>query len=397
MFGVSLAGLLVFVVISVPLIGYSSTFIAKNVFDINLKGVGSDENRFSARHMDATGAAYNSFFNLGLSKVNFISHYTQHKTAGKITFEYIYWELWVLDNFDFNSALKLFNNLVADRVRGVELVSTQVDAKTFRIALKIDGVETHKVIFSKTGVEVENDAKSIAMVDVDKKIPKIHYIGPAKVAIIIDDIGYRQEVERQFLSLNAKLTFAILPYSPQGKNFAEQAHRLGNEVMLHLPMEPKAYPEIKPGKGGLLLNMSNDILRKTLKSNMSQIPYIKGINNHMGSAFTSDAEKMALILKDIKKSGLFFIDSRTAGSARGYEVAKAMGIPTAMRNVFLDHDPRSEQISRQFDLLMEIAKRKGSAIAIGHPHTATLNTLRVKLSELAKNKIIVVSASQLVH
>lgn len=347
--------------------------------------------------MDATGAAYNSFFNLGLSKVNFISHYTQPKTAGNLTFEYIYWELWVLDNFDFTSALNLFKDLVADRVKGVEMVSTQIDAKTYRIALKLDGIETHKVIFSKTGVEVENDAKSIAMVDVKKTIPKIRYTGPAKVAIIIDDIGYRQEVEKQFLTFKAKLTFAVLPFSPQGKNFAEQAHRLGNEVMLHIPMQPKAYPEIKPGKGGLLLNMSDQELISTLVADMSQIPHVKGVNNHMGSAFTSDAEKMALILKEIKKRDYFFLDSRTAGSARGYEVAKAMGIPTAMRNVFLDHDPRPEHIARQFDLLMEIAKRKGFAIAIGHPHTATLNTLRQKLPELAKNNIIVVSASQLVQ
>ena len=162
-------------------------------------------------------------------------------------------------------------------------------------------------------------------------------------------------------------------------------------------MEPKAYPKIRPGKGGLLLSMDQGQIRQTLAWNLTQVPYISGVNNHMGSAFTSSVEKMVVVLEMLKQQGLFFVDSRTAGTAKGYEVARDLGVPTAARNVFLDHEPRPEQIAGQFDLLVKIARRKGTAIAIGHPNTHTLQVLQRKLPELAAYNIVVVPPSQIVH
>ena len=405
-FVLSIVGLLAFVLVSTPIVKKASLVLAKSYGvkgavaqapDPGQRPAGPSAKPFVDRHMDATGAAYNAFFNLGLSKENFISHYTEpHQEQGN-RFEYIYWELWVKKDFDFAGALDLLNRLVANRVRGLALKPVQVDTKTYQIDLVIDGIETHKLIFSKTGVEAEDDAAALALVDIARRVPREQYRGPARLAIIIDDIGYRQEVERQFLSLPAKLAFAVLPYSPEGVQFANEAHRLGHEVMLHLPMEPKAYPEISPGKGGLLLQMSEEEILQSLDQSLRRIPHITGVNNHMGSAFTSDERKMTLVLSRIGQEGLFFIDSRTAGSAIGYEVAKNLGIPTAARNIFLDHDPRPELIAQQFDTLVQVALRKGTAVAIGHPHTATLQTLRQKLPELRTLNIVVVSPSQIVQ
>jgi hypothetical protein len=400
-FAFSVIGLVLFLVLSTPVIDRSSKRLAK-ALGVSLPQPVTAEAKakgavFAVNHKDATGAAYSAFFNLGLSKANFISHSSRQKQARGTNFAHIYWELWVKDDFSFTGAYELFSKLVSEKVRGVTLEPMQIDAKTYQIAVLLDGTEIHKIIFSKTGVEAESDAGAIAMTDLKLKIPKVRFKGPAKIAIIIDDIGYRQEVELQFLTLPANLTFAVMPFSPQGEYFAQEAHRLGHEVMLHLPMQPKAYPEVTPGKGGLLLRMGRAEILQTLAMSIDRVPFIKGVNNHMGSAFTSDAEKMAIVLSKLKDRGLYFVDSRTAGSAKGFEVAKAIGIPTAARNVFLDHDPRPDHIARQFDLMVEYALRQGSAIAIGHPHTATLDVLRAKLPELRKKNIVIVPPSSLVR
>lgn len=399
LFSLSLAALVLFMAVSAPLMRKVGHDLAESAGISTSAGTDRQiaDNGFGERHMDVTGAAYKAFFNLGLSKVNFISHYSERQTVANRNFEFIYWELWVQDDFDFAGALALVKKLVADRVQGVTLAPAQVDAKTYQIALQVDGIETHKVIFSKTGVEAESDAATLALADIDRRVPRIRYRGPARIAIIIDDIGYRQEIERQFFGLPAKVAFAVLPYAPQGVPFAQEAHRRGHEILLHLPMEPKAYPSIKPGRGGLLMSMGVDVLLQTLTEDLARVPHIRGVNNHMGSAFSSDENRMRSVLEIIGDRGLYFVDSRTAGSAVGFEVARSLGIPTAARNVFLDHDPRPDLIAHQFDMLVKVALRKGVAVAIGHPHTATLRTLAAKLPEIRGQNIVVVAPSQIVR
>jgi polysaccharide deacetylase 2 family uncharacterized protein YibQ len=396
----SIAALLLFVLISAPIVGKSSRALAEGMGLVRVptaRLANSGDGAFPGRLADATGLAYTTFFNLGLSKINFISHYTENRPKDHPSFEYVYWELWVRDNFDFPAAKKLFEETIVERIDGVDLYSSQFDAKTFEIVLTLDGLETHRVIFSKTSVEVEADATKLALSDVDRQMQQLQYAGPARIAIIIDDIGFRGEVERRFLDLPARITFAILPYAPEAQQFAEEANRRGREVMLHVPMQPKDYPNISPGKGGLLLKMRQSEILRILTADLAQIPHIVGVNNHMGSAFTSNPKLMRLVLREIKKHNLYFVDSRTAGTARGYEVAQELGMPSAMRNVFLDHVPTLDVIAKQFDLLVAVAKKKGSAIAIGHPHAATLQTLQNKLGELRAHNIVVVPPSELVH
>lgn len=404
LFLICIIGLVAFLGISAPLVKISSRAMAGNPVvkpavtpAVSPSTKPADETvAFPIRLKDSTGLAYNAFFNLGLSKVNFISHYTKPMEEKGHEYTYIYWELWVTDTFDFPAAEQLINQMVVEKVPGLTLSKKQYDAKVYEVALELDGVETHRIIFSKTAVEADKDAASLAMVDVTKMVPKVEFTGRAQVAIIIDDIGFRSDIDRQFLNLPANLTFAVLPYSPDGTAFAGDATRKGHEILLHLPMEPKAYPSIKPGKGGLLLSMGPEKIREILVANLAQVPYIKGVNNHMGSAFTSDSDKMRIVLEVIKDRGLYFVDSRTAGTAKGYETAKSLGMRAGMRNVFLDHEPKPSMIARQFDLMVKVAQRQGSAIAIGHPYTATLDILRQKLPELRAKNIDVVPPSQIV-
>ena len=217
-----------------------------------------------------------------------------------------------------------------------------------------------------------------------------------KIAIIIDDIGYDKNIAQKFLDLDAVLTFSILPYSTYDKRIARIAHSKGFDVMLHLPMEPNEYPLINPGPGVLLTSMSPDQLIKQLNEDLDTVPFIKGVNNHMGSKMTTIAPQLYQIFSILKKRHLYFIDSRTTADTLCGPSAQLLQIPFAQKDVFIDHIPEPDFIREQIHRLVKIAGSHGEAVGIGHPHTATYEILREMLPEL-KEKTILVRASDIVH
>ncbi|MDY7034195.1 MAG: divergent polysaccharide deacetylase family protein [Thermodesulfobacteriota bacterium] len=217
-----------------------------------------------------------------------------------------------------------------------------------------------------------------------------------QVAIIIDDLGYNIDQAEKILQIDAPLTISIFPLGTYSKFIAEKAHSLGKEVMLHLPMEPYRYPEKNPGNGGLLLSMSNEELLEKLDENIESVPFIKGVNNHMGSRFTEDREKMRIVLMELKRRNLFFVDSRTTNNSAGYSLAKDMGLNVAGRNIFLDNVEDVELISVQLNKLANVSFRNGSAVGIGHPHPTTIEALTQMIPKLKAQGIEVVPISQLV-
>lgn len=217
-----------------------------------------------------------------------------------------------------------------------------------------------------------------------------------RIAIIIDDIGYDQRIAEKFIDLNAPITLSVLPNSPHQRQIVQMARNKGLEIMLHLPMEPLEYPGVNPGPGALLSRMSPDELIRQLNDDIDSVPYIKGINNHMGSKLTKSSEQMNQILSSIKKKDLFFIDSRTTTDSKVRSSAKLFQIPFAERDIFLDHVQEPEAIRRQFRLLQQKALAAGQAVGIGHPHAVTLEILREELPEIQK-KVIIVPASSMVR
>ena len=358
-----------------------------------------------------SGKAYRTFFDLGLSKKNFITNMTVERSLGGMNWPFTYWEVYVDNNFNFGDATSIFQNQVADAGKGVTIQAEEYDAKTIRISISIDGRPTHKAIFTKTAMENE-DAGSVVYAALSEKdetvavkpgmpfhdqIPKISFAGPAKVAIIIDDIGFRDAVDNQFFQLPQKLTFSILPYSPGSAAFLQKAVAASREVMAHLPMEPIEYPRVRPGRGALLISMNDRDILTTVKDDLQVLPGVSGANNHMGSKFTQDPSKMELVLASLKEKGLYFIDSRTSGASKAYEIARRMGIRAGMRNVFLDHDPQYPSVMTQLDNLAQIALRRGYAIAIGHPNLSTYNALLAKLPEFERRGIVIVPISNVVQ
>lgn len=215
-----------------------------------------------------------------------------------------------------------------------------------------------------------------------------------KLAVIIDDIGFNRRFS-DLIEINVPITLAVIPFTPYSLEAASKGNLAGMEVMLHFPMEPKGYPASDPGKGALLISMSREaILGQTIAS-LNAIPNIKGVNNHMGSSFTEYSEGMEIVLSEIKKRNLFFVDSKTSMKSTGYSLSKSMDIRTAERNIFLDNVQTEEAITHQLMEAVKVAKHKGQAVAIGHPYPETVNVLKRLAPGLKDKGIDLVFASDL--
>lgn len=180
------------------------------------------------------------------------------------------------------------------------------------------------------------------------------------------------------------LTFSVLPHSPFEREIAKSVNAAGLEVMLHLPMEPMEYPHVNPGTGALLMSMSPDRLIAQLYENLKAVPYIKGVNNHMGSKMTAGSTQMYQIFSVLKKEGLYFIDSRTTTETLCRPSARLFQLPFAQRDIFLDNIQKADAIQNQIKKLYLIAESHGEGIGIGHPYPVTYKVLKKILPGLRK-------------
>lgn len=217
-----------------------------------------------------------------------------------------------------------------------------------------------------------------------------------RIAIIIDDFGQNIEIAKKFLLLPFPVALSILPYQQHSKEIAELAHSHGKEVLLHCPMEPLGYPKADPGRGALLLSMSEDTIRQNIRTELDGSPYISGVNNHMGSRMTENAAAMKTVLGEVGRRGLFFIDSCTSPASNAYRVARELKIPSRKRDIFLDHNASPESVRAQVSRLIRKARIEGTALAIGHPHEATLKALQGAAEQFREQGIEVVHVRDLV-
>jgi polysaccharide deacetylase 2 family uncharacterized protein YibQ len=214
-----------------------------------------------------------------------------------------------------------------------------------------------------------------------------------KIAIVIDDLGGENKISQELLLLDLPITFSILPFTPYSKSLAEEAHRKGKEVILHLPMEPHDYPQVKPGEGVLLEKMDETRLLRQLSKDIEAIPYIKGVSNHMGSRLMEDSEKMKIVLSELKRRGLFFLDSRTTPQTVGLEVAQSIGLRAMERSLFIDHSSDEREIKQKLERLIQFSLSTGKAIGIGHPHSSTLKSIKEMIPKMKEKGIDIVPLS----
>ena len=217
------------------------------------------------------------------------------------------------------------------------------------------------------------------------------------IAIIIDDLGSHVTKGRRAIDLPGPVALSFLPDGKHTAELARLAHSSEKEIMLPLPMQAVGQRTSHHHRGELMVDMQRHEFLDTLARNIAAVPHVSGINNHRGSLLTSTSSNMAWLMQALYEYGeLFFVDSRTTAATVAADMASAYGVPGTSRNVFLDNEPAPAAIRKQFRELVSRAHRDGTALAIGHPHPATLKVLAEELPRLDSHGLQLVTVSQLI-
>lgn len=218
-----------------------------------------------------------------------------------------------------------------------------------------------------------------------------------RAAIVIDDLGQDLEAARKLLELPYPLTISVLPHLRHSVKTAGEAHRAGREVILHLPMEPRPGATVTAGQGVIMVGMPAADVARIVRADADSVPHIMGVNNHMGSRATADPALMTAVMQVLAERRLYFLDSRTTAGSVALDVARRMGVPAFYRSVFLDEKETVAYTLEQLREFRRVVEAQGAALAIGHPHPATLAALAEFLPEFDRDDIQLVPASRLVH
>jgi len=219
---------------------------------------------------------------------------------------------------------------------------------------------------------------------------------PARLALIIDDGGYNTDKIKEILAMGRPMTFAILPNTPQARKVALLVYEKGEQVMLHLPMEPRDSDRYSLEQDTVLAGMDKQEIQNILRKDLAQIPHVRGVNNHMGSKATEDVVVMQALMEVLKNQGLFYIDSYTSSHTVGPKTARQAGVASGSNSRFIDRENDLPAIKKAIRQTVEKARREGKAIAIGHPHPLTAQAIREMIPEIEKAGVKLVFASEVV-
>ena len=218
-----------------------------------------------------------------------------------------------------------------------------------------------------------------------------------RIAIIIDDLGYHQANGKRALALPGPVAFSFLPGAPRARALAEQAHALGKEVLLHLPLQalasdgPREPVEID-------YDMSRARVAAVFDEALLSVPHVIGVNSHRGSLLTRHPGHMQWLLEEIqKRENLFFLDSYTHHESVALQIAEEVGVNATRRDVFLDPDREPATVAREFKRMKQLARERGRVVAIGHPYPATLDLLERELPRLLEEGFELVSVSEMLQ
>lgn len=224
--------------------------------------------------------------------------------------------------------------------------------------------------------------------------PLLRPEGRAQVALVIDDLGLKQAETAMAVGMPGPMTLAFLPYGQQLARHSARAEAHGHEVIVHLPMEAGSTSDTGPN--ALRIGLPADEIERRLQWSLAQVPGHVGLNNHMGSVFTESATALEPVLKHLKQVGKYFLDSRTTARSAAREIAARIGLPYAERDVFLDNRASASYVMRQLQETEALARRYGTAIAIGHPHRETLAAISRWMETLESRKIDLVPVSTII-
>jgi len=220
--------------------------------------------------------------------------------------------------------------------------------------------------------------------------------GRPMIAIVIDDVGINQARTRRTIDLPAPLTLSFIPYGYNLKALVASARKAGHEILVHIPMEPLDL-KWNPGPNALLTNHDNAEILRRLRWGLDQFDGYVGVSNHMGSKFTAWRPGMTTVLREIRSRGLLFLDSWTSNRSLGLAMSQEINIPSVARDIFIDHDISRSEIQDSLGKLERIARRRGFAIGIGHPHDLTTSILAKWIDQVRLRGVDLVPISSIVR
>jgi polysaccharide deacetylase 2 family uncharacterized protein YibQ len=226
--------------------------------------------------------------------------------------------------------------------------------------------------------------------------PSIAPAPAGEIVLILDDVGFDHQRLSEAMAIDPNLNFAVLPNGIRSAESAEALNSRGFEILCHLPMEPEGFPRVSPGEGAILTSMSDGDIREATRRNIGGVPHARGVNNHMGSRATADRRVMRDVLEALPR-GDYFIDSRTGRGSVAESTARAMNIPTASRDIFLDDVQTEPAIRRQLAELVAHASTAGVALGIGHLYPVTVRVLTAEVPVLRARGYRFLRASQAVR
>lgn len=276
--------------------------------------------------------------------------------------------------------------ILTARARPEVLEAIRRQAESLRIRIRpastLSANATSEVVIGSSGRRLFN----FRLVEV----PRI-----LQAALIIDDLGQNLTAAHELVELNYPLTFSIMPRVPYARETAEMAHWSGREVMLHLPMQPRPSSHAGVSPNEIRTGMSQGEVERIVEQDLNDVPFVAGVNNHMGSQATTNPELMESVMAVLASRHLYFIDSRTTADTIALDVARQMGVPAFYRSVFLDDSRDVNYTLGQLRQFCDVVKKQGAAIAIGHPYPTTLAALARFLPEFDREGIKLVPASRL--
>jgi len=216
-----------------------------------------------------------------------------------------------------------------------------------------------------------------------------------KLVFVIDDMGHTPKYRDRLMKLGNHVTYAILPMLPYSQAYSQLSKKTGAEVILHLPLESSK--GTIPGPGLITERMTDSHILDVLGRNLRSVPHHVGVNNHMGSLGTSDSQLMTVILKELKRRGLFFFDSYTTTQTVGFRIGGRIGLPVLKRDVFLDNKDDQTAVREQVRKLAALARKKGFAIGIGHYRYNTLKVFEKEIPRLIREGFEIISLSDLIR
>jgi len=211
----------------------------------------------------------------------------------------------------------------------------------------------------------------------------------AGISLILDDVGYDLPALRRILRLHVPVAISVIPDAPYARQSAIIAHRAEQMVMLHLPMQPESEKYAHNMSSAFLhAGMDQAQLRSTFISDLALVPYVQGVNNHMGSALTQMEQPMRWVMQLCMEQGLFFVDSKTSAKSVAGRIASEMGLERANRQFFLDHDLDPEALKIAWEKARVCARKGHRCIIIGHPHPETVAFLEQHLNADDRSMIV---------